>query len=88
MSITKISSSPDETKVTIEIDNGHLEALKKITSDYEIVDIEKTLGFLLAVVSKSNGKPIKIGVDTFLPGQAIRAKKEESVADITDTPEQ
>ena len=29
MSITKISSSPDETKVTIEIDNGHLEALKK-----------------------------------------------------------
>jgi hypothetical protein len=88
MSITKISSSPDETKVTIEIDNGHLEALKKITSDYEIADIEKTLGFLLAVVSKTDGKPIKIGADTFVPGQAIKAKKEDATVDVSDTPEQ
>lgn len=82
MSIKKISSSPDNTKITIEIDNGHLEALKKITSDYDIVDTEKALGFLLAVVSKTDGKPIKIGVDTYLPGQAIKnqSKPEETKA--------
>ena len=86
MSITKTSTSPDETKVTIEFDNGHLDALKKITADYEIVDIESTLSFLLAILSKGEGKPIKIGLDTFLPGQAIKAKKKEEVT--TDSPEQ
>lgn len=65
----------------IEIDNGHLETLKKITNDYKIVDIEKALGFVLAVVSRSEGKPIKIGDDTFVPGEAIKKKIEKNTTD-------
>ncbi len=76
MSIKKISESPSEGKVTIEIDNGHLEALKKITEDYRIKDIERTLGFILAVASKGEGEPIKIGSDTYVPGKAIRREAE------------
>ncbi len=81
MAIKKISES--ESKVILELDNGHLETLKKITKDYNIVDIEKALGFILAVISKSNGNPIKIGEDTFAPGQAIKNPSDtESVNEV------
>lgn len=76
MSIKQISESKEEGKITIDIDNGHLEALRKIISDYDIADVEKALGFILAVVSKGQGKPIKVGEDTFIPGEAIKNKKE------------
>ena len=60
--------------IPVVLDNGHLEALKKITKDYNIADDEKTIGFLLAIVSKNNGQPIQVGEDSFLPGEAIKKK--------------
>lgn len=81
MSITILNRNKEEGKVSFEISNGHLEILNQITNDYKIVDIDKTLGFILAVVSKNNGRPIKIGEETFVPGEAIRIKevKEEEI---------
>lgn len=72
MAIKKISELPEEGKVTIEINNGHLDALKKIIKDYNIIDVEKALGFMIAVISKSEGKAIKVGEDSFVPGEAIK----------------
>ena len=74
MGIKKTSEITSEGKVTVEIDNGHLEALTKIKNDYNIVDIEKALGFLIAIASKGEGKPIKIGEDSFVPGEGIKNK--------------
>lgn len=85
MAIKKTADSPEEGKVTLEIDNGHLETLKKITEDFNIQDIEKALGFVLAVVSRSNGKPIKIGEDTFAPGEAIKKKPPSESSEIPVT---
>lgn len=70
MSIKKLTEEGD--KVSLEIDNGHLEALKKITKAYDIKDIESALGFVLSVISKSDGKPIKVGEDSFVPSQGIK----------------
>lgn len=75
MSIKKLTEEGD--KVSLELDNGHLEALKKITKDYDIKDIESALGFVLSVVSKSEGKPIKVGEDSFVPSQGIKNQTPE-----------
>ncbi len=58
----------------IDIDNGHLETLKKITEDYKIDGVENTLGFVLAIISKNAGRPIQVGTDSFVPGEAIKKK--------------
>lgn len=79
MAIEITNESPEEGKVTLEINNGHLEALRKLTSEYHIQDIQKALGFAIAVMSQGKGKPIKIGEDTFVPGEAIIEKKTEGV---------
>lgn len=75
MAITKLTENVTEGKVTLEINNGHLEALNTIKEEYDIINIEKALGFILAVVSQANGKPIKIGEDLYEPGEAIKNKK-------------
>lgn len=83
MAITKTNELPAEGKVTIDINNGHLEALSKIANDYNIDTIENALGFIIAVVSKSGGKPIKVGEDSFLPGESIK-KKTQAAASVNN----
>lgn len=72
MAIKKLADLSDDTKFTVEIDNGHFEALKKATADYEIKDIESALGFIIAVLSAGEGKPIRIGTNTFVPVKGIK----------------
>lgn len=84
MTIKKTSEDAD--KIILELDNGHLEALKKIKDDYKIKDLEKALGFALAVISKGNGAPIGIGTDTFLPGQAIKESEKEKEPEVESKP--
>ena len=76
----------EDGKAFIEIDNGHLQTLKKITEDYKIQDIEKTLGFILTVISKSEGKPIHVGENTFVPADAIRRKENVTLNPPIETP--
>ena len=70
------TTTEGKPKKTIEISNGHLDILNKITQDYNIKDVEKTLGFMFAVMSKSEGKPIRVGEDSFVPAiDAINQKE-------------
>ena len=84
MSIKKLKEASD--KVSLELDNGHLEALKKITKDYDIKDIENALGFVLSVISKNEGKPIKVGDDSYVPSQAIKNQIPPPTPTQTPTP--
>ncbi len=68
------TNSEGKLEGKIDIDNGHLETLKKITEDYKIDGVEKALGFVLAIISKNGGKPIQVGGDSFVPGEAIKKK--------------
>lgn len=76
MSIKITNNNPTEGKISIDIDNGHLEAINNIVKSYGIIDVEKALGFIIAVVSRGNGESIKIGHDEYLPGENIKQKVE------------
>ena len=52
---------------TVEISNGHLEQLRKITGDFGLKSDLHTLAFLLSVVNDGNGSPIRINGANYLP---------------------
>ena len=55
----------------IKLGNGHAEALKKITDDYNIKSEEQTLGFMLSLLSEAEGKEIKTAKGSFVPSKEI-----------------
>lgn len=59
-------------KVKITLDNGHAAALAKVMSDYNIVDEEKTLGFILTVMRDAGGKPVQTAGGSFVPSETIK----------------
>ena len=57
--------------VTVDLNNGHLEALNNIKSYYRIKNFEETLSFLLAVMEKTEGKGVPIDGKVFKPSREI-----------------
>ena len=72
----KITKNAD--KYSIEIDNGHVKALEKITSDYNIADEEKALGFVLSVIAQANGGKIETPAGVFVPSESIKKSNGQS----------
>ncbi|MFA5127929.1 MAG: hypothetical protein WC457_02930 [Patescibacteria group bacterium] len=64
-----------EGKLSIEMDNGHVQALEKIVRDYDLIGNEDALGFVLSVISQANGSPISINGNALIPSENIKKKK-------------
>lgn len=69
-----ISVKKENDKTVIELGNGHAEALEKIVKDYQIVDDTQAIGFMLAVFSQGEGKPISTNGKNFVPSENIKQK--------------
>lgn len=63
-----------EEELSIDISNGHLEALRKIMTDYGLKGEEETVSFMLSVLAQANGSPIGINGEQLVP--AAKLKKE------------
>jgi len=59
-------------KIQIDMDNGHVKALDKITASYGIKATEDSLGFMLALLADANGAPIEVGGKSFVPSDSIK----------------
>jgi hypothetical protein len=65
-------NSPEEGKLHIEMDNGHVVALKKIVNDYNLQSEKEALTFLLGLISQANGTPIEINGNKYVPPDSFR----------------
>lgn len=80
MAIVKISEDPTKGSRTVEINNGDLEALNKIISEWDFKDVESALRYAVAVLSiakdrklfyeKENGEKV-----TIEPADSLRREK-------------
>lgn len=61
-------------KMGIDIDNGHVEALKKITKDYSLQSDEQAMLFMLALLSQANGNVIEVNGTKYAPPDAFKKK--------------
>lgn len=61
-----------EGKIIIELENGHIEALKKIIDDYGLLGEKEAISFMLSVISQANGKKITVEGVNFLPSASIK----------------
>ncbi|MEK7647428.1 MAG: hypothetical protein AAB384_00125 [Patescibacteria group bacterium] len=66
---------PKDDEMDAHIDNGHLVALRKIATDYNLKSEKEALSFLLAIISQANGLPIEINGSKYLPSDSL--KKEQ-----------
>lgn len=69
---------PTEDKRVVNLDNGHVQALKKITADYNLKGEEEALSFMLSILSEADGNAINNGKGSFVPSEKL--KKTESNA--------
>jgi hypothetical protein len=60
MAINRKQSESDDSKLTLEINNGDYLALKAITEKLNVQDEEAVLRFALAVLSQSNNNTVYI----------------------------
>lgn len=67
-----ILNFPKDGEMDAHIDNGHLVALKKIVSDYNLKSEKEALSFLLAIISQANGSPIEINGSKYLPSDTLK----------------
>lgn len=70
-----IKIKKQEDKINVEIDNGHAKALSKIVKDYNLVDEEAALGFMLSVFVEGSGKPVTANGVAFIPSDRILKDK-------------
>ena len=86
----KVERSADGKTAVITLDNGHAEALNKITEDYGIVSEDKTIGFILSVMRDAEGESVETVKGSFVPSETILKKEEakiiESKEDATPSP--
>jgi hypothetical protein len=61
-----------EGKTIIELENGHIEALKKIIDDYNLLGEKEAISFMLSVFSQANGKKITVEGVNFVPSTIIK----------------
>lgn len=59
-------------KVDIEMDNGHVEALKKITKEYNLKSDSEAMYFMLALLSQANGNAIEINGTKYVPPDSFK----------------
>ncbi len=62
----------NDGKLRVEMDNGHVVALKKIVTDYNLKGENEAIDFLLSVISQADGKPINNGKGSFLPSEKLK----------------
>jgi len=62
----------DKDKTIIELDNGHAEALAKITKDYNLIGEKEAISFMLSVFADAEGKSVKINETSFMPSDKIK----------------
>lgn len=67
-------SSPEEGKLQIDLDNGHVEALQKIVNDYNLQGEKEALSFLLGLISQANGTPIEVNGNKYVPPDSFRRR--------------
>lgn len=80
--IPNVDNSPDASKVTIEFDNGDLEAMETVKTEWRFVDEASLLRFALAVLKRAKNKrvyvddelgnkaPLSPGVQLILPPES------------------
>ncbi len=63
--------------VEITLDNGHAQALEKVTSDFNLLNEEKAVGFMLSVMRDADGKAIQTVNGSFVPTKEIKKPSED-----------
>lgn len=69
-----INVREESGKLVVDMDNGHVQALKKIVQDYNLLGEKEALGFILSVISQANGGPISINGNALIPSENIKKK--------------
>ncbi len=67
--------------IEITLDNGHAQALEKVTKDFNILNEEKAVGFILSVMSDADGKSVKTVNGSFIPVDEIKNPTEAEKSD-------
>lgn len=67
-----ITINHKDHKIIIELDNGHVAALKKIVADYGLKGETEAINFMLSIISDADGKPISNGKGSFLPSEKLK----------------
>lgn len=66
-----IQKKDDDKKFVIEMDNGHVNALKQITKDYNIRSESDAIGFMFSVFLAGAGKSVEVDGKSFVPSKNI-----------------
>lgn len=64
--------------IEITLDNGHASALEKVTSDFNLLNEEKAIGFILSVMRDADGEAIETVNGSFVPTKEIKKPSLES----------
>lgn len=85
MAIKKDTASSNDAEITIKIDNGDLEALKKLQKLWNLKDEEATIQFAVGILrlSEHNKKVLIQPEGTDIPVQVNPGKKLLKVSDDT-----
>jgi len=73
-----INITKNNGKITIEIDNGHVIALNKIVTDYNLIGEKEAISFMLSIISDADGKPIGNGKGSFLPSEKLKKQNTQN----------
>jgi len=62
----------NEGKLSVDFSNGHLEALRKIVSDYSLKSESEAFTFMLGVFSQAAGAPVEVGGKRLVPSDQLK----------------
>ena len=82
-----IQVNKDVEKIVLTLDNGHKEALDKIVKDFDILNEEKAIGFMLSVLTEADGQPITIDGSKYSPSDSIKNPPEQPHAETSRSAE-
>ena len=61
-----------EKECSVNISNGHLKKLKKITKQYKMKGELHTIAFLLDVAEQSEGNGLSVGLKRYMPAENMK----------------
>lgn len=73
-----IKVKKEDTKIEVELTNGHKDALEKIVKDYNLKGEEQALLFILAVASDGEGEAIKTKKGSFVPPDSFKIQANDN----------